>query len=585
VAFQLSGSRVSVSSLTMGPLSRFRGVPESPKGGYDYIIVGGGTAGCVLANRLSKDEKLNVLLVEAGTGDYNSPLIKVPAGILKLFKNVKFDWDYESEKDKANADRGVYLCRGKVLGGSSCTNVLLYHRGAEADYSEWASTTGNDAWSAENVLPYFKKSQDDFRGDSKYHSTGGEFAVSDVRYQNPLSRTYLQACGEMGFTPNDDFNNWARPQLGYGRYQVNERDGTRCSAASAFLEPAKKRKNLHILTKSMVEKIIFDDSNSATGVRVTRKGKTFDINLGTRGEVLLSGGAINSPQTLMLSGIGPKEHLKAHGIPVVQDVPGVGENLQDHPANVVSYACKSEHQGISVTSKIRIKGTTMTNPKVLLQWLLKKSGPLTSTGCDHGGFFKTDPTKAEADLQMRFLPARALTPDGMSTFTKFREQAKLGDGFSFQSIVCRPTSRGSVKLRSNLPTDKPVIDGGHGKSQEDIKTLREGIKLSRTMGESEAFSKYRAEEIFPGPHIQTDDQIDDYIRNTIHTSNALVGTCKMGNFAKDPHAVVDGELRVRGVHNLRVIDASIMPKIIGGQTSAPTVMIAERASDLLLASI
>ena len=580
--FMSSGRLQSVTrkahlELNMG---LFNKSPKIRDGGYDFVIVGGGTAGCVLANRLSADENVNVLMIEAGTAHYNSPLIRIPAGILKLFQNEKFDWIYHSEKDRSNNNRGVYLCRGKVLGGSSCTNVLLYHRGSEADYKEWENATNDKGWSADHVLPYFKKSQDDFRGDSKYHSTGGEFAVDEVRYQNPLSRVFLQACGEHGLTHNDDFNNWARPQEGYGRYQVNERDGTRCSAASGFLKPVQKRRNLHIVTETMVDKILVDEHKCVTGVKL----HTGEIaSLANNGEVLLSGGAINSPQLLMLSGIGPREHLEAHGVDVVHDLPGVGQNLQDHPAIVTSYACKDEQAGISVTSKIRVKGTTLTNPKVALQWLFKKKGPLTSTGCDHGGFFKTKVELSGADLQMRFLAARALSPDGMGTFTKFREQANLGDGYSFQSIVARPTSRGSVKLRSSDPREKPIIDGGHVKTEEDMATLREGIRMSRTLGTSPAFAPYMGEEVYPGTHIQSDAEIDEYIRETVHTSNALVGTCKMGA-ATDAHAVVDSHLKVLGVKNLRVVDASVMPKIIGGQTSAPTIMIAERASDLLLSA-
>jgi choline dehydrogenase-like flavoprotein len=277
--------------------------------------------------------------------------------------------------------------------------------------------TGDDDWSPENVLPYFKKSEDDFRGESKYHGTGGEFAVSDVRYQNPLSKTFLSACGENGFSSNDDFNNWSRSQEGYGRYQVAERDGSRCSAASGFLAPIMKRKNLNIVTKATVNRVTFE-GDEATGVDVIINGQSHHVGLSTGGEVLLTGGAISSPQILMLSGVGPEKHLTEHGINTVRDLPGVGQNLQDHPASVVSYACSKGNEGISVTSVIRIPGTTLNNPKVVLDWLLNKSGPLTSTGCDHGGFFKTKNSLESPDLQLRFLAAKAITADGMGTFTK-----------------------------------------------------------------------------------------------------------------------------------------------------------------------
>jgi choline dehydrogenase-like flavoprotein len=303
------------------------------------------------------------------------------------------------------------------LGGSSCANVLLYHRGNANDYDSWAESTGDKDWSPENVLPYFKKSEDDFRGESKYHGAGGEYAVSDVRYQNPLSKTFLSACGENGYPSNDDFNNWSRSQEGYGRYQVAEKDGARCSAASGFLEPVVKRKNLNVVTAATVKKITFN-GNEATGVDVMINGVNNHVGLSQGGEVLLTGGAISSPQILMLSGVGPQEHLAAHGIDVVHNLPGVGQNLQDHPATVVSYECSEGNKGVSVTSVIRIRGTTITNPRVALDWVLNRSGPLTSTGCDHGGFFKTKEDLASPDLQLRFLAAKALSADGMGTFTK-----------------------------------------------------------------------------------------------------------------------------------------------------------------------
>lgn len=296
-------------------------------------------------------------------------------------------------------------------------NVLLYHRGNAHDYQKWAEITGDSEWDPQHVLPYFKKSEDDFRGESEYHGTGGELSVSDVRYQNLLSKTYLNACKEFGFQHNDDFNNWSRSQEGYGRYQVMEKNGERCSAASGFLQPVQKRKNLKVVASTMVKKINIEGA-TATGVVINHDGKDYTVQLNDGGEVLLTGGAINSPQLLMLSGIGPKEHLQRHNIDVKVDLPMVGKNLQDHPASVVSYTVKPQHKGISVTSKIRIKGTGITNPKVLLQWALRRSGPLTSVGCDHGGFFKTEEGLESPNLQMRFLPAKAISPDGMGTFIK-----------------------------------------------------------------------------------------------------------------------------------------------------------------------
>ena len=518
-------------------------------------------------------------MVEAGSSDYKDSRVRIPAGVLKLFKNEHFDWNYEGDNEEQLNDRSIYMCRGKVLGGSSCANVLLYHRGNEEDYKKWADLTKSDEWSPESVLPYFKKSQHDFRGPSKYHGIGGEYAVSEVRYQNPLSATFLRGCADAGFVANDDFNNWSRDQSGYGRYQVSERNGERSSTSVEFLDPIKSRHNLAIMANSHVNRVTFS-GDRADGIEIAG-GKQVKLKAG--GEVLLTGGAINSPQLLMLSGIGPKNHLEEKGIPCMKDVPGVGQNMQDHPAAIISYKCKEGNEGVSVTSKIRIKGTTMTNPKVILQWLLKREGPLTSTGCDHGGFFRTDDSLTSPDLQMRFISAQSLTADGMGTYTKFREASKLSDGFSVQSIATRPVSTGCIKLKSSDPSEKPSIHTGYlsDVTNKDIATIREGIKLSRKIISTQPFDQFRGEEVFPGPSVKSDADIENYIRESVHTSNAIVGTCKMGHDA-DNQAVVDSYLKVRGVKNLRVIDASVMPTIPGGQTGAPTVMIAEKGADFLL---
>lgn len=544
------------------------------KDGYDYIIAGGGLAGCLLADRLSADGK-KVLVLEAGTPDYDAMIVRIPAGVLRLFRNNKYDWQHETGGEKACNGRNIFLQRGKVLGGSSCTNVCLHHRGSAQDYDDW----GIPGWKAADVLPFFKATQKDMTGRSpEFHGKDGEWVMDDVRYQNPLSKRFLEVGEKAGLGTNDDFNNWSRPQDGVGRYQVSEINGERCTGANAFLTKAMKRKNCEVRTGTMVRRITFD-GKTATGVTYDLVGDdtmmAFNAKLNEGGEVIVTSGAIASPQLLMCSGIGPADHLKDHGIPVVHDNPSVGKNLQDHPAAVVSFS--TPRKGVSVTSKLRMFG--LTNPFPIIQWLLMKSGLLTSTGCDHGGFVRTSASvKGQPDLQLRFLAARALGPDGMTTFTQFRNSKSHGDGYSFQSVACRAKSKGCVRLASSNTHVKPSIDLGYLSDAADVKTLREGIKLGRQLGNRPEWGEFLGEEVYPGIDVQTDDEIDEYVRNSVHTANALTGTCKMGT-GKD--AVVSPDLKVIGVNGVRVADSSTIPIITGGQTATPTVMIAERAAAFL----
>jgi len=548
---------------------------KAVKDGYDYIIAGGGLAGCLLADRLSADGK-KVLVLEAGTPDYKAMIVRIPAGILRLFRNTKYDWQHETGGEKACNGRNIFLQRGKVLGGSSCTNVCLHHRGSAQDYDEW----GIPGWKASDVLPFFKASQKDMTDRSpEFHGKDGDWVMDDVRYQNPLSKRFLEVGERAGLGTNDDFNNWSRPQDGVGRFQVSELNGERCSGATAFLSKAMKRKNCEVRTGTMVRRINFDESKSATGVTYDLMGddtmKAFEAKLNTGGEIIVTSGAIASPQLLMCSGIGPGDHLRDHGIPVVHDNPSVGRNLQDHPAAVVSF--KTPKKGVSVTSKLRLFGKT--NPFPVLQWLIFKTGLLTSTGCDHGAFVRTSASvKGQPDLQIRFLAAKALGPDGMTTFIQFRNSKSHEDGYSFQSVACRAKSKGSVRLSSSNTHIKPQIDLGYLSDAADLKTLREGIKLGRQLGNRPEWGEYLGEEVYPGIDVQTDGEIDEYIKNTCHTANALTGTCKMG-IGKD--AVVSPDLKVIGVNGVRVADSSTIPVIPGGQTATPTVLIAERAAAFL----
>lgn len=579
----LLNAAVSVAATTMAGappivnLNHAHAVEEKVvNDGYDYIIAGGGLAGCLLADRLSADGTKKVLVLEAGSPDYNAMIIRIPAGILRLFRNTKYDWQHETGGEKACNGRNVFLQRGKVLGGSSCTNVCLHHRGSAQDYDDW----GVPGWKAEDVLPFFKESQKDMTDRSpEFHGKSGDWVMDEVRYQNPLSKRFLEVGAKAGLGSNDDFNNWGTPQDGVGRFQVSETKGERCSGATAFIGKAMKNKNCSVRTGTMVRQIDFDKSKTATGVTYDLMGddtmKAFKAKLNPGGEVIVTSGAIASPQLLMCSGIGPAQHLKSHGISVVHDNPNVGENLQDHPAAVVSF--KTPKKGVSVTSKLRLFGKT--NPFPVLQWLLFKTGLLTSTGCDHGGFVRTSAsTDGQPDLQIRFLAARALGPDGMTTFTQFRNSKHLDDGYSFQSVACRAKSKGCVRLSSSNTHVKPTIDGGYLNDANDLKTLREGIKLGRQLGNRPEWGEYLGEEVYPGIDVRTDAQIDEYIKNSLHTANALTGTCKMGT-GKD--AVVSSDLKVIGVNGVRVADSSTIPIIPGGQTATPTVMIAERAASLL----
>jgi len=554
---------------------------------WDYIIVGGGTAGCVLANRLTAGTGKRVLVLEAGGADFNNVKMRIPAGVLDLFQ-TGVDWNFCTENEPVG--HGIYLCRGKIIGGSSQVNVMLYNRGDASDYNRWACEYGVSGWAADDLLPYFKLSEDNRTGlaesDPRHHSRGGEWKVDDVRYQNVLSRCFLKACEEAGFLRNNDFNDWSRPQEGVGRFNVSQCNGERCSAASALLNPAlaDASRQLTVLCGAQVNRIDFNGSKTATGVMFSADGVSHFARLVSGGEVLLCSGALQSPHLLMLSGVGPRKHLAEHGISVVSDLAGVGENLQDHPAVNVAFECPSSKCGVSPTSHCTfIFGRKIPHPLWILRWFLTKSGPLTSPGCDHGGFFCTSEGTpgSSPDLQMRFLPARAVTADGMNSFATFRDVRHIPDGFSFQSIAVRPSSRGRVRLTSGRASDRPLVEGNYLSDQHDIQVLRRGVRLARKLSQQPAFKSFLGTEVFPGPGIQTDAELDNYIKETVHTANALVGTCRMGK-PGEPGTVCDAHLNVLGVHGLRVCDASVMPLLPGGQTGAPTVVIAERAADIIL---
>eukprot|EP00903_Cladosiphon_okamuranus_P007876 g7613.t1 len=539
--------------------------------GHKYIIIGGGTAGCVLANRLSSDKDNSVLVLEAGSPKFNHRNIKMPIAILRLFKSV-FDWGFESEGEQHVTGDGVYLCRGKVLGGSSCTNVMLYHRGEEADYDTW----GVDGWSGKDVLPYFKKAENNrSKEKGEFHGKGGLMQVENARYMNPLTKMFFKACEQAGLSKNDDFNDWSHSQEGFGRFQVAQSRGKRCSAASSYLKEAMGRKNLDVETSAQITKILIENGG-ATGVEYVQDGEKRIAKLAVGGEVLLAGGAISSPQVLMLSGIGPAEHLKSKDIEVKSNLPGVGKNLRDHPAVTVMADIKKP---ISITDKVLKEGSGNVNKLTALQWLLTGTGPLTSPGCENGAFYKTTPDKSASDLQLRFVPGRSTTPDGVKAYNTIGTKGRPPSGVTLQVVGIRPKSEGHVQLRSSDPFDKPHIVTNYLDHGDDVASLTSGIEVARKLFDQEAFGEMVDKEVFPG---RDNKEISDYIKSTVHSANALVGTCKMGSEA-DEMAVVNSALKVKGVAGLRVIDSSVMPSIPGGQTAAPTIMIAEKAADMLMA--
>jgi len=517
---------------------------------YDYVIVGAGSAGCVLAHRLTEDPKIKVLLLEAGGSD-NRREIQIPAAFSKLFKTA-YDWAYYTEEQPRLNHRRMYWPRGKVLGGSSSINAMIYIRGHRHDYDFWCRL-GNAGWSYAEVLPYFKKAENQERGASEYHGAGGPLNVADLRCVNPLSRAFVDACAEVGLPRNSDFN--GPEQEGVGMFQVTQKAGKRHSAADAYLRPALKRPNLTVHTRAQATRLLLEGTR-AFGVEYIRNGAVDRVRVDR--EVILCGGTINSPQLLMLSGIGPADHLTALGIPGVADLPGVGQNLQDHLLLGVAYECK---QPITLAA-----AETFGN---LLRYMLFKTGPLASNVCEAGGFLKTKSDLPAPDLQLNFGPAFYVNHG----FTR-----PTGHGFSIGPSLIRPRSRGRIALLSSDPLEPPLIQPNYFLDDADRQVLVESVALARRIARAKAFDAYRGAEVLPGEQAQSEKVISEYVCNIIETQYHPVGTCKMGS---DPMAVVDARLQVRGVEGLRVVDASIMPAIVGGNTNAPTIMIAEKAADLI----
>ncbi|MBC8056475.1 MAG: choline dehydrogenase [Rhizobiales bacterium] len=528
---------------------------------FDYIVIGGGSAGCVLAARLTEDPNVRVCLMEAGPAD-KSVLIHCPAGLALLAKTSQANWAFQTVPQPGLNGRRGYQPRGKVLGGSSSVNAMCYVRGPREDYDRWAAE-GNAGWSFDELLPHFKKSEHNERGADAYHGIGGPLNVMDLRSPNRFGPVFVEAGVQAGHAKNDDFNGAA--QDGVGLYQVTHKNGERCSAAKAYVTPNLGRKNLTVMTGAHATRIVMEGLR-AVGVEALVDGRLQQLKA-TR-EVLLSAGALQSPQLLMLSGIGPGAELQRHGIAVVHDSAGVGANLHDHVdvVQVVDTPNLTELFGLSLPGAVNaIRG--------MFEWRHARTGTLTTNFAEAGGFIRSTPQEPLPDLQLHFVIGK-LVDHGRKTV--------FGHGYSCHVCLLRPKSRGALTLANADPLAAPLIDPNFLAEHDDLDRLVRGFKAMRTILQQPALAGFCGRELPASAGAQTDAQIEAFIRNHADTIYHPVGTCRMGPGAMD---VVDAQLRVHGVERLRVVDASIMPTIIGGNTNASVIAIAEKAADLIKAAV
>ncbi|HUC56814.1 MAG TPA: GMC family oxidoreductase N-terminal domain-containing protein [Streptosporangiaceae bacterium] len=525
---------------------------------YDYVIVGAGSAGCVLAARLTENPSVRVLLLEAGRPD-DADEIHIPAALNLLFQS-SYDWGYVTVPQDRAAGQSVYWPRGKVIGGSSSINAMVYIRGSKYDYNTWRDEYGCDGWGYNDILPYFIRAEHNSRGASAYHGASGPLSVVDPKFKSPAASAFVQSAVNAGSAANNDFN--GQSQDGVGFYQVTQKDGRRCSAADAYLHPAADRPNLTIQTDALATSVVIE-GGQAVGVRYLYRGAEQVAR--AEAEVILCGGAINSPQLLMLSGIGPADQLREHGILVQADSPGVGANLSDHPIVTALWSTPGQRSLAE-----------MAGPKNLMRWRLTHSGPLTTNIAQSGGFVRSLPDLPAPDLQWHVLPV---------PFVNGGLADPSDRGMSVLVTLVDVRSRGRITLRSADPRHKPLIDPGYLHDRDDLDALVRGIGLVRDIAEVRPMRRICKEELAPGPDVQSEAELRDFVRHDVTTVYHPVGTCAMSGRAQLDRnriaGVVDTELRVRGVDGLRVVDASVMPAVPRGNTNAPVIAVAERAADLI----